>query len=206
MTPGDGRFLRDNAFLVAAVSLPLLVVAFFLLSTTIPGWLVSPPAYDLVVRATDTYNQTNPRLMVDFDVRNGKVVATFQSVAVNGFGLRSRLFLFDHAAMSTREVPVELPDNLVEGDPPRTVVVDGLAGREVIARTKAPDGYELQNRSQRGPGIVGELFGMTRYDSEAVLTNRGRVIRIELPPAFRNVYASPVSPVGWLAPETNGPR
>lgn len=204
MTPGSGRFLRDNAFLVAAVSLPLVVVVFFLLSSAIPRWLVPPPAYDLLVRATDAYNQTNPRMTVDFNVRDGKVEATVRPVPANTYGLRSALFLFDHTTMTVREIPIELPDNLVEGDPPRTIVVDALAGRQVLAQAKAPDGYQLESRSQRGPGIVGEVFGMHRYDSEASLVNRGRVVPITLPVPYQNQYLSPVYAVGWLV--DNGPR
>ena len=202
MTPGSGRFLRDNAFLVAAVSLPLVVVAFFLLSTALPRWMVPPPTYDLLIRATDTYNQTNPRLMVDFDVRGGKAMVTFQSLPASGFGLRSKLFLWDHTTMSAREIQVEVPDNLLESQP-RTVVVDALAGRQVLADPKAPDGYQLQNRSQNGPGLVGELFGMNRYDSQGVLANKGRVIPIELPAPFQSAYASPAFALGWLVPESN---
>ena len=202
MTPGSGRFLRDNAFLVAAVSLPLVVVAFFLLSTALPRWMVPPPTYDLLIRATDTYNQTNPRLMVDFDVRGGKAMVTFQSLPANGFGLRSKLFLWDHTTMSAREIQVEVPDNLVESQP-RTVVVNALAGRQVLADPKAPDGYQIQNRSQNGPGLVGELFGMNRYDSQGVLANKGRVIPIELPAPFHSAYASPAFALGWLVPESN---
>ena len=95
----------------------------------------------------------------------------------------------------------------MEGDPPRTIAVDALAGREVLAQPKAPDGYQLESRSQRGPGIVGELFGMNRYDSEASLESKGRVVRIMLPAPFQNIYSSPVYAVGWLVPESNnGPR
>jgi hypothetical protein len=202
VTPGSGRLLRDNAFLVAAVSLPLLVVAFFLLSSAIPRWLVPPPAYDLLVRAT--YGQATPRTAAEFNVRNGKVEATFRPVPANTYGVQTALFLFDHTTMTAREVPVELPNDLVEGDPPRTIVVDVLGGRQLLAQAKAPDGYQLESRSQRGPGIVGDLFGMNRYDSEALLVNRGRVVPIALPPPFQYQYYSPVSALGWLA--DNGPR
>jgi len=205
MTPGRG-FLRDNVFLVAAVSLPLVVVAFFLAASAIPRWLVSPPSYDLLIRATEAYNQTKPPVAVDFAVRNGQVEVTFRALAANTYALRSRLFLFDHTALSVREIPVELPDNLVEGDPPRTIAVAALTGREVLAEAKAPDGYELQSRNQRGPGIVGEVFGRNRYDAEASLVNRGRVIPIVLPMPFQNIYSSPVYSVGWLVPESSGGR
>jgi hypothetical protein len=210
MTPGSGRFLRDNAFLVAAVSLPLVVVAFFLLSTAIPRWTVPPPAYDLLLRANDVYNsnQINPRV-TEFSVRDGKVEAKIRAIPANAYLSRTALFLFDHATFTVSEIPVELPDKLVlvEGDPPRTIVVDTPPGRPVLAQARAPDGYQLETRSQRGPGIVGELFGMHRYNSDSVLTNRGRVVQVTLPGPYQNQYVSSVSAVGWLVPESgNGQR
>ena len=36
-------FARHNAALVAGISLPIVVVIFFLLATSIPRWLVDPP-------------------------------------------------------------------------------------------------------------------------------------------------------------------
>src|SRR5437763_532208 len=77
------------------------------------------------------------------------------------------------------------------------------AGTRLLTQAKAPDGYQFESRSQRGPGIVGEVFGMNRYETEAAVVNRGRVIRIVVPPPFQNVYASPVYALGWLVPEPN---
>jgi hypothetical protein len=202
----SGRFLRDNAFLVAAAALPLVIVAFFLASSAIPRWLVPPPAYDLLLRAADAYDQTNPRVEVDLDVRDGKVEATVRPVPGNAYGRRSRLFAFDHATMSVREIPVDLPANIAnikDGDPPRTIVVDALAGHRLLTQGKSPDGYQLESRNQRGPGIVGEMFGMHRYDTEVSLVNKGRVIPIVLPAPYQNSYQSLVYAVGWLVPGTN---
>lgn len=197
MEPGGRGSLRDNAFLVAAVALPVVVIAFFLLATAVPRWLVAPPAYDLLIRATDSY-QPNSRVTVDFDVRGGTVVATVRAVAANSYGQRSKLFLFDHTTLSSREIAVELPDNLAEGDPPRVIAVDAVVGRQVLAGAAAPDGYQFESSVERGSGIVGDLFGMNRYGSQATLVRRGRVIPIRLPAPFQNVYGSPVNAVGWL--------
>jgi hypothetical protein len=209
MMPGSGRFLRDNAFLVAAVSLPLIVVAFFLASTAIPRWRVPPPAYDLLIRATDTYNQRNPPVMVDFDVRDGTIEATIRPVQASGWGSRARLFLFDHTTMRVNEIPVDLPDNagkLKEGDAPITFVVDALGGRRLLTQAKAPDGYELENRSHSSPGLVGDVFGMRRYGTAVSLVNRGRVVPIVLPVPYQNMYLSPLYALGWLIPETAGAK
>ena len=197
MTPGSGRFLRDNAFLVAAAALPLIVVAFFLLSTAIPRWTVPPPAYDFLLRADGGYDGPYTSVAVDFTVREGTVEATVRSTPAENYRLAARLFLFHHETMAVTEIPVALPNTLAEGDSPLTIAVDALAGRRVVAEATAPDGYRLENRSQGGSGLVGELFGMRRYGSRAALVNRGRVVPIDLP-TNRYVYTSTVRAIGWL--------
>lgn len=194
MASSAGRFLRDNVFLVAAVLLPLVVVVFFVLSTTIPRWTVPPPRYDVLLR-TRAWDQTGPRVAVDFTVQNGKLQATLRPFPPNTSPNRSRLWLFDHQQMAVREIPITLPDGLEDGELSRTVEIDALAGRRVVGDAKAPDGYEVQTRSNRSPGIIGDLFGMRRYDQALTLVNRGRVIPIDIPAA--HTYDSPVF-VAWV--------
>jgi hypothetical protein len=194
MTSAVGRFVRQNAFLVAAVALPLLVVVFFLLAAAIPRWTVPRPAYDLVLRGT-SYDQPTPRVSVEFDVREGRVQATVRVAPANSYPSRATLFMFDHETMKVTRIQVDVPD-MKDGDPPRTFVVPALEKRRVISTTTAPDGYELQMRSGGGSGIVGDLFGMGRYDRGASLVNRGRVVSLTLPPPFE--YYSPVYALGWV--------
>jgi hypothetical protein len=201
MTPGRS-FVRDNAFLVAAVTLPLVVVAFFLASSAIPRWLVPPPAYDLLITATEGYNPSNPRASIELSARDGRIEATVRPLPANSYGTRARLFLFDHTTLDTREIPVDLPnlDSLKEGDPVQTIPVEALRGRQLLTQGNAPDGYRFENRGRSGSGIVGDIFGMHRYETEASLVNRGRVVRVVLP-APQNSYLSSVNALAWLAPE-----
>jgi hypothetical protein len=134
---------------------------------------------------------------VDFKLREGRVEATVRPLAPNEYVQPSALFVFDHKTMNVRQIPLDLPDDLGPTDPPRSIVVDALAGRRVLDPTKAPDGYELQSRNNVGPGILGDLFGIGRY-GRASLVNRGRVVPIVLPSP--DAYSS-VSAVGWLADE-----
>ena len=196
MVQGGRGFLRDNAFLVAAVALPAVVVALFLLATAIPRWTVPGPAYDLLVRAGGPYDQTVPRVALDFSVRDGRVEATFRPLNANAYPQLATLFLIEHDTLNAREIPVEIPRDLKDGDPPRTVVIDMPGGRLVRAGARMPDGYELSTRSQHGGGLVGDIFGMNRYDQDTILVNRGRVIAITLPSPYR--YLSPVTAIGWL--------
>jgi hypothetical protein len=198
MSPGANRFLRDNVFFVAAVSLPILVVGFFLLSTAIPRWRVPPPAYDLLVRGGE-YDQATQRVSIDLDVRDGVVQATVRPVPLTQYVQRSTLWIFDHRTMKARRVPIDVPD-LKEGDPAKTLPVAALAGRRVNTTPNAPDGYELRSPLDRGgPGIVGDIFGMRRHASRVAIVNRGRVVPIELPTPYE--YYSPVYFVGWVLDE-----
>jgi hypothetical protein len=200
MTSAAGRFVRQNAFLVAAVSLPVVVVVFFVLAAAVPRWTVPPPAYDLVLRG-NSYDQPVQRVMVEFDVRDGRVQATVRVVPANMYPSRATLFLFDHRTMKVSRIAVEVPD-MKEGEPPRTFVVPALAKLRVLATATAPDGYELKFRSRGGTGIVGDLFGMGHYDRNVSLVNRGRVVSVALPPPYE--YYSPVSALGWVI--TDGQR
>lgn len=195
---GRGRFLRENAFLVAAVALPLVVVGFFLAATAIPRWRVPPPAYDLLLRTTGHVDQTRPRVAAEFAVRDGRIEATVRGLAANGYPQVPKLFLVDHQTLNVREIPVDLPVNLAETDPPVTVPVSALAGRRVIAETRAPDGYEFKSGGYRSTGLVGGLFGMGSTYEKVTLVNRGRVVPISF---SLNNYSNSVSFVGWVLNE-----
>lgn len=192
-----GGFFRDNAFLVAAVSLPLLVVGFFLLFTAIPRWTVPAPQHDLLLH-TRTWDQTGPRVSVDFAVVDGRVQATVRPLAENVSPHRATLWLVDHTDMSVREVPFAPPERLQPDEPARTIVIEAFAGRRILDQPKAPDGYEVQTRSSGSPGLIGDLFGMRRYDRSVIVANRGRVVPIRIPSV--ESYASPDF-LGWLIDE-----
>jgi hypothetical protein len=190
-----GRSLRDNAFLVAAVALPLVVVAFFLVATAIPRWLVPPPAHDLLLRASGPHDQGRPRVTVEFRVRDGRVEAIVRPAAPQSYPQPAELFLFEHETGNVRKIPFDLPD-LGASDAPRTVAIEALAGRRVLAESNAPDGYRFETRSRGGSGIVGDLFGMRSYDSALVLVNRGRAVPVSVPGPYDYRYST--AAVGWV--------
>jgi hypothetical protein len=189
-------FIRNNLFLVAAVTLPALVVVFFLLASAIPRWFVAPPSYDLVLRAGKPYPQTPPRVSVEFRVRGGELEAVVRPAKSGSYEQQFAIFLYEHETMNLREIPVDLPVSLPDGSEPTIVPVNAFGGRRIVQQTKAPDGYALQTQPYRGPGIVGELFGMRRYDRSAALISKGRVVPLPLPSGYE--YLTSVYGIGWL--------
>lgn len=196
MQRGGARILRDNAFLIAAVALPAVVVALFLLASAVPRWTVADPAYDLLVRVGGPYDQTLPKVAVDFNVRDGRVEAVVRGLHVNGYPQLASLFVIDHHTLNVQPVTFELPRDLKEGDEPRIIAIELPRGQRVTPGSRMPDGYELDTRSGRGGGLVGDIFGMNRYQPDTVLVNKGRVIAITLPSPYR--YQSPATALGWL--------
>jgi hypothetical protein len=67
----------------------------------------------------------------------------------------------------------------------------------VLEGPRAPDGYVFDHRHGRGPGLVGEIFGMGWSGTAAAIVKDGRVVPIEVPPPSRYT----VEPIGWLEPE-----
>jgi hypothetical protein len=191
-----GQFLKENAFLVAAVALPVVVVGFFLLATAVPRLRVPPPQFDLLFRANRPYDGRGTAFLLEFDVRDGRVVAVVRHAPEHTYSPRPGLLIFDHRTMEVREVDVDVPPPPGKDAPPVIVPVEALADRKVVAQTRAPDGYEINTRSDGGPGIVGELFGMRRYQTRPALAREGRVIPLELPAAYEPTYG--IEPIGWM--------
>jgi len=190
MTP---RLLRDNAFLVAAASLPVAIVCMFLLLTAIPKWTVSPPQYDLLLQ-TSEYDGGRGPISVQLMVRDEVLQAALR-VVKDGQPPRVRLWRFDHATLSAREVQIDLPTATAAGEEVETIVVEALRGQRIVTDARAPDGYQLRSSNESRPGVIGDIFGMRRYGQPAAIVNRGRVISIEIPPANR--YDTPAF-VGWI--------
>jgi hypothetical protein len=193
-------FLRDNVFLVAAVALPVLVAGFFILATAIPRWMVEAPGYDLVLSAAGGYDGTQAKIAVHFEVREGQVIATAEPIAADTYRSPSRLFVFEHQSMQVREIPLDLPRTLSPGEK-REITVQGVNGRIVATGARAPDGYEFQTRGSGG-GIAGELFGMGRYRQNVAIAKDGRVVRLEMPPPYQNLYYGGLTALGWATTET----
>jgi hypothetical protein len=198
------RFLQGNLVLVAAFVLPAAVAALFVLATAIPRWTVPLPAHDLVLRVEQPYTSPPPEVTVEFSVRDGRVEAIVRPVARPDpalgvpYAQRWALLIFDHTAMRVREIPVDLPRSVPQGET-RTVAIDALAGRYVTTGDTAPDGYRVTSLSTSGGGgIVGELFGMNRrYRHGMSIGKDGRTIELDLPAPYRDAYGV-IAPLGWI--------
>jgi hypothetical protein len=204
------RFLRDNIFLVAAFVLPAAVALLFIAASAIPRWTVPPPQHDLVFRVERPYEASPPEIFTDFVVRDGQLVVTVRPVVrpdgpAQGivYPQRWALLQFDHENGEAREIPLDLPRTLPQGET-QTIGIRELTARRVLPGVTAPDGYEAVSAAGgSGTGIVGDLFGMNRrYRRGLDLRRAGRTVHVELPAPYREGYGA-IVPIGWLEPESS---
>ena len=189
---------RGNAFLVAAIALPVVVVAFFLVATAVPRWTVDPPAYDLLLAVDQPSSYMQRSSTTTFEVRDGQVVAIRTPVDEQLYLPVSTLVVIDHATQTLRELAV-VPAAGEASSPdeaPASFVVADLAGRAVVAGDTAPDGYRFEARPNRGPGLIGEVFGMSRGGSRFAIVKDGRVVPVDAAGRYVNPRV-----VGWLTDE-----
>lgn len=193
-------FFRENPTIAFGLGLPLLLVVAFLLISGIPALLVDPPKYD-VLYATEYYNYQNG---VQIAVENHKIQVIYQG---NSAGYQKpRVWRYNPRTGGVQEIPIMLPPGLIPpGQRPATpeepakvtpIDVPDLAGLTVDSSSVAPDGYEFSAGTNGYPGGVFAGLFYTRYRNDAVLTKKGRSIR--LPNAGNMYYGNNTHFIGWV--------
>ena len=174
-------FLRDNVAILIGVSLPIVVVAFFVLASYAPRAYLEPPQHDAVLVS---YSGGNVRpVRVEVDVNGGRLRTRVYKLDYNGNAIvygpnAPRLFLWSHETRSVREIPIDVPadlDGFVNGG---EVQIPELAGLRLSTEQRAPDGYMLSSTGYRS-GPFGLFFD--RSSPRLVLEKDGAVHAVPLP-------------------------
>jgi hypothetical protein len=194
-------FLRENPTIAFGLGLPLLLVVVFLLVSGIPALLVGPPQYD-VLYATEYNSYPNG---VQFSVVNQKAQIVYQGSSV-GYQ-KPRLWRYNPKTGGVKEIAFMLPPDLAPlGQKPTTpeeaaritpIEVPDLAALTIDSSSIAPDGYEFSAGTNGYSGdVFTGMFYSSRYRNEAVLTKKGRNIR--LPNAGNPYYSNNTRFIGWV--------
>lgn len=196
--------IRDNPMIAVSVALPVVVVAVFALAQFAPRLYVDPPAHNLVL-ALDSggIDEVEIPVRIDLSVADGALRAQVYPVEnelralARSVAYKPRLFEYLAATDTVREIEIELPDD-VETLPAGTEIpIPELDGVELVTTMRAPDGYELELRPNRGGGLFRELFGAGGRDWRPRIGKDGAVIEIDLPLAQRYYYGG-IRFIGWI--------
>jgi hypothetical protein len=200
-------WFKNNVFLVAAISLPLLIILLFGLATVLPRWWVQDPAFDLLFQVNPG-GQVQEPFGVSFHATGVGVMAT---VAYDHDGRRlprHRLYRFVSGDGETRELSFTVPapvktrlrqSDADEGYVTEEVPVDSADFGLLDARI-APDGYQARAGRYRGSGLFGELFGMRSRRNHFSIVKDGRVIAVPVPDDNGYYYYNQAQVLGWISP------
>ena len=197
------QFIKDNLTIVAAIVLPVVLVALFALSSLVMNRVVADPQYDFLI-ATNFYGGSNEAFYFDVVQNRLKISYSFP-VQVNGTyqnGNISRLWRVKVPAMTVDEISlVPPPRGRDNADGQRVPIeIGGVSDLKVLNTQPAPDGYTFQQSyDYYNTNLMRDLFGAGRRGEQvSAIVKDGRAVPV------RNLGGAPYSAynahfIGWIA-------
>jgi hypothetical protein len=197
------QFVKDNLAIVAAIVLPVVLVALFALSSLVMNRVVADPQHDFLV-ATDFYGGSNEAFYFDV-VQNRLKISYSYPVQVNGNyqnGNISRLWRVRVPAMTVEEISLVPPPRGANNADGQRVPIEiaGVSDLEVVSSQPAPDGYTFQQSyDYYNNNLMRELFGSGgRSRQGSAIVKDGRAVPVEnlgggAPYAYNAHF------IGWIA-------
>lgn len=194
------KFIKENIAIVAAIILPLILAAVFMISSGISSATIPDPKHDFFI----TSNYYNPEYSTfRIDVVNDRIVVAYQPERKNEQGYtpaRSipKLWRVRVPAMSIEEIALIEP-----ADKKATSInIPGVTDIPVRNVQPAPDGYEFMNSYYYGGNVMTEIFAdSSRRNSGVAIRNKGRVIPVKVPSNEQWSYSAEF--VGWVIDPAN---
>ena len=192
-------FLKKNFLLMVGAVLPLVVIAFFILATRIPGTLTEQPQYSFLF----TVSSYPPGLdrVVRVSVREGQLVAESRERTTDSvYRENVRLYYFDAAEQDVREIPLEPP--LIDTAKPgvwQAFQISELANVRLDSSLTSPDGYHFDNSYRSSSGFIPELFIGNSYRHRLVLRKKGAIVKVIPNDNAFSPYNSRF--IGWIRKE-----
>ena|SRR5688572_30461065 len=196
-------FIKNNLAIIAAIVLPLILIALFAVSTLVVNRVVADPQYDFLV-ATNYYGGANEAFYFDVVQNRLKLSYSFPT-RVNGNyqnGNISRLWRVRVPAMTVEEISLVPPPRSQDTADGQRVPIElpGVSDLQVLSSQPAPDGYSFQQSyDYYNSNLMRELFGGgSRGEQVSAIVKDGRAVPI------RNLGGAPFSGynshfIGWIA-------
>ncbi|MDX1974498.1 MAG: hypothetical protein SFT92_02355 [Rickettsiales bacterium] len=186
------RLLKENPALAAGIGLPLLLMVFFAIASTLPGMLVEPPKYGLLFTQNKYEAASDQDIRVTVENKKVKVLTRFWDDK-NYNRQRPRLYYFDPKTNNTREItiPVDLNNKDIQWKP---VELPEIQNWVVDVSTTAPDGYSF---SKDGSVDSGSFLFSARSDRSVTIYKDGNMVKIPTLSNRRYDYYN-VEFLGWV--------
>jgi hypothetical protein len=198
--------VKNNLALAVGLTLPTLVMVGFIAASGLSDGYVDPPKYSLVFSVPDySPGAQGIPLVPKLVVKNGALRVQYTRVLSQPGGFVSggwrRLYLYDAAKRTVRELPLEVPANPETITGMREEAVAAAEGLALDTTLQAPDGYQLAGGGRSRNGLVEELFWRRSDWNEPRLRRQGATVRL-FPPGESPLSGQQPEFVGWVAKAT----
>lgn len=193
------NFIRKNLVLLMGISLPVLLVILFFLTSVLPKSLTDPPQYELLFSVIRYDYQAATAPNFEFIVRDGvlKARAGKNDGSPNVARYNRRLLAYDGKTESIREIPYNLAriSSLAENE---EIALPETSKMTIEPSTRSPDGYSFEGPAYGGGGLMGEIF-FGGYRNQGYRIVKGRTA-YKIPSTFgETYYAGNLQFIGWVA-------
>jgi hypothetical protein len=156
-------FVKSNMVLIVGLTLPVLLMAGFLIASNLPQRLGEPPKYSLVFAVNDLSSASqgipvSVRLVVQDGVLKAQYVRTAPPPAGYVNNPWKKLYLYDAPTRRVRELTFGLPANMSAIETTREDIVEATRGLKLDTTLRAPDGYELAYGQGSRSGLMNDIF------------------------------------------------
>lgn len=194
-------FLKENYILVTGAVLPVILALVFFLAMVLPGQMAPPPQHDFLFTVDEYRPGGQQAVGVRYDVYKNALRATLLvGGQPNSYQSVPRLFVYEVARSTAREISVDLPVTPEQVPSDRQLHIEEVADLYLDSRLTSPDGYEFHHSLYSGGGgLFTELFVSGRSRNEPALVMKGgATVRLNLPTGRYNYYNARF--LGWVLP------
>jgi len=201
-----GAWIKNNLVLISGITLPVLLVAGFLVLSQVPRMMADPPGYDFVLVAYQYDYQRPGNYYLTFEVRDGHLSGRVVPKSEGDYNQNrhhAAVFRYLAADNSFEEIPFDLPEGVESIEEPVALELKAIDSLSLDKRVTSPDGYRFEFLGSRGRGgLLGELFGMNRrYESDYVLTKGNAHFDLPVPSRQPQYYSHDLQFMGWVIEE-----
>ncbi len=175
-------FFKENFVLIVGLTLPVLLIAGFLLASRIPQALANPPQYNFVFSTTDyPPNANNIPVSVRLVVKDGVLTAQY--------------VVYEAKSQKVRQLTFGFPADMDKIEGSRNEIVEATKTMKLDTTLQSPDGYELAYDGYSHSGLLNEVFWGGGYSHEPRLRKGASSVRLTT--GDGQTYFNNVEFVGW---------
>ncbi len=191
------NFIKENFVLAIGLTLPLLLVLAFFLTTVLPKSLAVPPQYEMVFTVNDYTSPPPAPYLVDFFVKDNHLMARLtKNNGPHPNYTRKKLMTYDAKAGNTKELPYSLAH--ITDVPDKTeIALPEFAAYKIDSNSKAPDGYTFTQPEYHSGGLMQGFFWGGSYRSGHGRISKG-MTSFKIPQHNNKYYYNEIQFVGWV--------